>query len=67
MYKIYLFPILDKIIFNLKTLYDFEPIFVTTDFDRSQIYALKNCELFIKKPFIICCFFSLCTIHYQTF
>lgn len=59
-----------KLFSILKALYDFEPIFITTDFDKSQIYALKNCELFIKKPFIICCFFHYvqCIIkHFKKF
>ena len=44
----------------LKAIYNFEPIIFTTDLNRSQIYALKNCKIFNKKPFIIWCFF-----HYE--
>ena len=59
-----------KLFSILKALYDLEPIFIITDFDKSQIYALKNCQLFIKKPFIICCFFHYvqCIIkHFKKF
>ena len=41
----------------LKSLYSFSPITVNTDFDNSQIKALKNCDDFIKTPNIITCLF----------
>ena len=50
-------PIFNKNIFNFKSCYNFEPKLVNTGYDTNQIKALKNCDLFIKKPFVICCFF----------
>ena len=42
---------------HLKVLYQFSPLCITIDYDMSQIKALKTCEAFIKKPYIICCLF----------
>ena len=41
----------------LNILYKFNPKCVNTDFDFSQIKALKNCTLFTTKPTIVPCFF----------
>ena len=46
-----------KIFGLLKSLYSFSPIVVNTDFDNSQIKALKKCDAFIKPPYIVPCLF----------
>ena len=46
-----------KIFSLLRATYDFSPNCVTTDFEMAQIKALKTCELFIQKPYVICCVF----------
>ena len=48
-----------KIFSLFRGLYDFSPICISADFDNAQIKALKSCETFIKKPYIICCLFHL--------
>ena len=40
-----------KIFSLLKAIYNFHPIIITTDFDMSQIKAIKQCELFNRKPY----------------
>jgi hypothetical protein len=48
-------------IFNLfRAIYYFSPISVNCDFENSQIYTLKHCELFNQKHYIIPCLF-----HYE--
>ena len=56
-----------KLFSLLKVSYNFEPKCITSDFDRSQILALKKCDLFIEKPFIICCFFHYVQIIIKNF
>ena len=41
----------------LNLLYKFNPKFFNTDFDFSQIKALKNCSLFTSMPLIVSCLF----------
>ena len=53
------FNSLIKVFALLRGLYNFSPISINTDFDIAQIKALKNCEIFNKKPYIICCLFHL--------
>lgn len=48
---------LKKIFTLLRAMYYFEPITINTDFDFSQIKAIKECEIFKKCPYIICCLF----------
>ena len=48
---------LKKIFAFLNINYNFSPISVTCDFDSAQIKALKQCNFFKKKPYIISCFF----------
>ena len=43
----------------LRALYNFSPISINTDFDIALIKALKTCETFNKKPYIVCCLFHL--------
>ena len=33
--------------------YNFNPLYITTDFSLSQIKAIKNCKYFNKKPCIV--------------
>ena len=47
----------------LRATFNFSPIFVTTDFDNSLQYALNNCDLFIKKPYVISCFFTFPIVY----
>lgn len=46
-----------KIFSLLNALYSFSPISVNCDFDKAQIKAIKNCNLFNKKPYVIPCLF----------
>ena len=46
-----------KILSILKSLYGFSPKCITTDFDKAQIKALKQCEAFNQKPYVIPCLF----------
>ena len=47
-----------KKIFGLLTVsFSFSPKFITTDYSYSQIKALKECETFNTKPFVVCCLF----------
>ena len=55
-----------KIFSLLKAIYNFHPIIITTDFDISQIKAIKNCELFDRKPYIICCLFHFSKNYYAS-
>ena len=48
---------LKKIFGILNVSYEFSPISVTLDFDKAQIKALKNCEKFDRKPYLIPCLF----------
>ena len=48
---------LDLLFRQLTASFNFSPICVTTDYDNAQISALKNCELFKKPPYILCCLF----------
>ena len=54
-----------KIFSLLRATFNFSPICVTVDFDSALQYALKNCNLFKKKPYIISCFyhFSHCLMN----
>ena len=46
-----------KLFSILRATYNFSHTSVTVDFDMNQIKALKQCSLFNKKPYIICCLF----------
>ena len=46
-----------KIFGILRATFNFSPKTVTTDFDYSLIKAIKNCNLFIDKPYVIACLF----------
>ena len=46
-----------KIFSLLEAIYNFHTITITIDFDMSQIKATKQCEIFDKKHYIICCLF----------
>ena len=48
---------LKKLFAILNASYNFMPNTCTTDFDKAQIKALKTCESFIKKPYIVPCLF----------
>ena len=54
-----------KLLFGyLRVTFNFSPKFITTDYNFSQIKALKECETFNKKPYVVCCLFhySQCII-----
>ena len=53
------FNSLIKLFALLRGLYNFSTISINTNFDIAHIKALKNCETFNKKPYIICCLFHL--------
>lgn len=44
---------LKKLFAILNASYNFMPSTCNTDFDKAQIKALKTCESFIKKPYIV--------------
>ena len=50
---------LKKIFSLLAAMYNFSPTAVTTDFSSSQIKAIKECNMFKKKPYVISCMFVL--------
>ena len=49
--------LLKKLFGLLKVSYIFSPKLISSDYDYSQIKALKICETFSVKPFVICCLF----------
>ena len=51
---------LKKLFSFLRISYNFSPIMVNTDFNRAQIKALKTCEFFEPKPYVV-----LCLFHYS--
>ena len=38
-------------------MYGFDPLTINNDFDFSQLKSIKECEIFNKKPYVICCLF----------
>ena len=48
---------LKKIFAILNASYNFCPTTYTTDFDKAQIKALKTCEIFKNKSYIVPCLF----------
>ena len=58
---------LKKIFSILYASYNFMPTTCTTDFDKAQIKALKACESFVKKPYIVPCLFHYSQAIIQKF
>ena len=46
-----------KLLSQLYISYNFSPYSITTDFAQAQIKALMKCEVFNRRPYIICCLF----------
>jgi len=56
-YDVWIVNLLIKLFSQLNISYNFSSYSITTDFAQAQIKALIKCEVFSKRPYIICCLF----------